>query len=96
MKKLTVVVSHLLACSLLGGSFVLAQTAQPSKPSAPATSTTTAAAVNDGKIHGNKKSMAYHLPSCPSYGKIKAENTVSFNTEDEATKAGYHKAKNCK
>jgi hypothetical protein len=87
MKKSTFVVGFLLSCSLLGGQVVLAQTAQPGKPSA---------AVSDGKIHGNKKSMAYHLPSCPSYGKIKAENTVSFNIEDEATKAGYHKAKNCK
>jgi Metal binding domain of Ada len=52
--------------------------------------------VSDGKIHGNKKSLVYHLPSCPSYGKLSAKNIVSFATEDEAVKAGYHKAKNCK
>ena len=52
--------------------------------------------VDDGMIHGNKKSRTYHLATCPSYGKLSEKNIVSFATEDEATKAGYSKAKNCK
>jgi deoxyribonuclease-1 len=46
-------------------------------------------------IHGNKKSHVYHLATCPGYTKVKEENLVSFSTEDEAVKAGFHKAKNC-
>ena len=52
--------------------------------------------VDDGMIHGNKKSRTYHLATCPSYGKLSEKNIVSFATEDEAMKAGYQKAKNCK
>jgi len=52
--------------------------------------------VDDGMIHGNKKSHTYHLATCPSYGRLSAKNTTSFATEEEAMKAGYHKAKNCK
>lgn len=46
-----------------------------------------------GKIKGNKKSKIYHLPHNVSYDKIKEENVVYFNTEEEAVKAGYRKAK---
>jgi len=52
--------------------------------------------VDDGMIHGNKRSRTYHLATCPSYGKLSAKNITSFATEDEAMKAGYRKAKNCK
>jgi micrococcal nuclease len=46
-----------------------------------------------GKIIGNKRSKIYHLPGQASYGRIKGENRVYFDTEDEALKAGYRKAK---
>lgn len=52
--------------------------------------------IDDGMIHGNKKSHTYHLATCPSYGRLSAKNITSFATEDEAIKAGYQKAKNCK
>ena len=52
--------------------------------------------VDDGMIHGNTKSHTYHLATCPSYGRLSAKNITSFATEDDAMKAGYHKAKNCK
>ena len=52
--------------------------------------------VDDGMIHGNKKSHTYHLATCPSYGRLSAQNITSFATEEEAMKAGYHKAVNCK
>ncbi len=96
MMKLPVVVPSLLLGAVFGGSVVLAQPMPPSKPAAPATSPAPAAAAHAGTIQGNKKSKVYHLPQCPGFGKIKAGNLVAFTTEEEATKAGYHKAKNCK
>ncbi|MBI4684613.1 MAG: thermonuclease family protein [Nitrospirae bacterium] len=45
-----------------------------------------------GKIIGNKKSKIYHLPSQSNYD-IKEEKRVYFNSEEEAIKAGYRKAK---
>lgn len=59
-------------------------------------STSPVGKVDDGMIHGNKRSHTYHLPTCPSYGRLSEKNIIAFATEDEALKAGYHKAKNCK
>ena len=46
-----------------------------------------------GKIIGNKKSKIYHLPGQANYEKGKEENWVYFDSEEEAIKAGYRKAK---
>ena len=46
-----------------------------------------------GKIIGNKKSKIYHLPGQAKYDKGKEENQVYFDSEKEAIKAGYRKAK---
>ena len=51
--------------------------------------------VQSGDIHGNRRSMIYHLPTCPDYGRISPKNVVPFKSEEEASKAGYRKAKNC-
>ena len=45
------------------------------------------------KIIGNLKSKIYHLPSQANYEKGKEENWVYFNSEEEAIRAGYRKAK---
>lgn len=45
-----------------------------------------------GKIIGSKKSKIYHLPGHAYYDKIKEENRVYFDSEEEAIKAGYRKA----
>jgi hypothetical protein len=47
----------------------------------------------DGKIIGNKKSKIYHIIDQANYSKVKEENRVYFNSEEEAVKAGYRKAK---
>lgn len=47
-----------------------------------------------GQIIGNKKSLIYHLPGGAFYDKISEANRVYFNSEAEAQKAGYRKAKN--
>jgi Micrococcal nuclease (thermonuclease) homologs len=46
-----------------------------------------------GKIIGSKKSKIYHLPGQAYYEKVKEENRVYFDSEEEAIRAGYRKAK---
>ncbi|MDE1890020.1 MAG: thermonuclease family protein [Planctomycetota bacterium] len=45
------------------------------------------------KIIGNLKSKIYHLPGQANYEKGKEENQVYFDSEEEAIRAGYRKAK---
>lgn len=47
-----------------------------------------------GKIIGNKNSLIYHLPGGASYDKVSEANRIYFNSEADAQKAGYRKAKN--
>lgn len=65
------------------------------QPTAPADQKPTVASA-DGEIRGNKKSRIYHLPGCPSYSRVGLENRETFVNEEEAMRAGYRKAKNCK
>lgn len=46
------------------------------------------------QVIGNKNSLIYHLPGGAFYDKISPANRVYFNSEKEAQKAGYRKAKN--
>jgi micrococcal nuclease len=46
-----------------------------------------------GKIIGNIRSHIYHLPGQYAYSKISEKNRVYFDTEEEARKVGYRKAK---
>jgi len=46
-----------------------------------------------GKIIGNLKSKIYHLPGQANYEKVKEENRFYFDSEEEAIRAGYRKAK---
>ena len=45
------------------------------------------------KVIGNSDSKRYHLPGMKYYHKVKAYHQVIFNSEMEATKAGYTKAR---
>jgi len=47
----------------------------------------------DGYI-GNKKSLVFHLPTCPNLPAEK--NRVLFETREEALAAGYHACGNCR
>ena len=78
-----------------GGTSASPSTTMPMSPTTKSAPVTTAATTMAPGIHGNKKSHAYHLPDCPSYAKVSATNLVTFATEDEAVKAGFHKAKSC-
>ncbi len=44
----------------------------------------------------SKSGTKYHFPWCPGAQSIKEENKVWFNTKEEAEKAGYQPASNCK
>lgn len=46
-------------------------------------------------IIGNRNSMIYHLPHCPSYTRVGASNRMAFTSEDDAVAAGYRRARNC-
>lgn len=50
---------------------------------------------NQGKLVGSKNSDKYHLPECAGAKKIKPENQIWFQSEEEAQKAGYKPAGNC-
>jgi len=47
-----------------------------------------------GKIIGNIRSHIYHLPGQYGHDRVAEKNRVHFNTEEEAVKAGYRKARN--
>lgn len=106
MRKFHTLAVTVLACSFFVGSLqssAFAQATTPATPAAPAKAPAAAPAMapamtttSAGAIHANKKSKVYHLSTCPGYTKVSEKNLMSFVTEDEATKAGYHKAKNCK
>jgi Metal binding domain of Ada len=50
----------------------------------------------EGKYVASKSGTKYHLPWCGSAKSIKEENKVWFETKEEAEKAGYAPASNCK
>jgi micrococcal nuclease len=45
------------------------------------------------EIFGNRRSKIYRIPGDAGCGRTKEENRVYFDTEDEAIKAGYRRAK---
>jgi endonuclease/exonuclease/phosphatase family metal-dependent hydrolase len=59
-----------------------------------------AASADSGKnltlaIRGNKKTMVYHRPDCPSYNAVSEKNRVEFNNAAAAEAQHYHLAGNC-
>ena len=47
---------------------------------------------NKVKVIGNRNTKRYHLPGMKYYDKVLEYHRVTFDSEDEAIKAGYHKA----
>ena len=47
------------------------------------------------RIIGNQNSGIYHLPNCPDYSRVSERNREYFDTEANAVKAGFRKARNC-
>ncbi|MEK7163303.1 MAG: hypothetical protein AAB775_01145 [Patescibacteria group bacterium] len=51
---------------------------------------------NQGLYVGSKSGTKYHLPGCPSAKTINETNKIWFSSREEAQKAGYSPAGNCK
>lgn len=49
-----------------------------------------------GTYVGSRNGSKYHLPWCPGASQIKDSNKVFFASKEEAEKAGYTPASNCK
>lgn len=49
-----------------------------------------------GQYVGSKKGTKYHFPWCGGAAQISEENKIWFDTKEEAEKAGYGPAGNCK
>jgi len=49
-----------------------------------------------GAYVGSRNGSKYHFPWCPGAQQIKEENKVWFSSVEEAQKAGYTPAANCK
>jgi hypothetical protein len=52
--------------------------------------------VNNEKYVASKNGTKYHLPWCTGAKQINEENKIWFATKEEAEKAGYTPASNCK
>ncbi|MFJ3486180.1 endonuclease/exonuclease/phosphatase family protein [Pseudomonas sp. NPDC090202] len=65
--------------------------ANPMQPATPAANTANLALA----IRGNKKTMVYHRPDCPSYNAIAESNRVEFNSAAAAEAQHYRLAGNC-
>lgn len=52
--------------------------------------------VTEGAYVASKSGTKYHLPWCGSAKQIKEENKIWFATKEEAERAGYTPASNCK
>jgi len=47
-------------------------------------------------IIGNRRSHVYHRPTCPGAARMSEGNRVAFASADEAEKAGYRRAGDCR
>lgn len=75
-----------------GGSVVVAN--QPQTKSTPAQASNSRSA--NVAIIGNRKTLVYHRPDCPSYNAVSEKNRVSFDSESDALTQHYRLAGNCK
>lgn len=49
-----------------------------------------------GKFVASKNSTVYHFPWCSGAKRIAEKNKIWFDSKEDAEKAGYRPAKNCK
>lgn len=88
-----------LSAGLGGGS--QSEVAAPAAKALPNPMTTTPATQDRAKnltvaIRGNKKTMVYHRPDCPSYNAVSEKNRVEFDNAAAAEAEHYHLAGNCR
>lgn len=71
----------------------VSQNKTPSAVSAAAINSNTS---SSGKVVASKNGTKYHFPWCSGAKNISEANKIFFDTKEEAEKAGYTKASNCK
>lgn len=79
----------------ISGSLISTSTLQEGISVSPKAGGVKSQAIN-GSIVASKKGTKYHLLSCPGASQIKEENKIYFNSVEDAEKAGYTRASNCK
>ena len=52
--------------------------------------------IDETLIIGNKRTMIYHKPECPSYSSVSPKNRIELSSEQEAISKNYRLARNCK
>lgn len=92
------IMRRFFSASFSGGSPATAS-AQP-ETTRPNPMKPSAASNDSGKnltlaIRGNKKTMIYHRPDCPSYNAVSEKNRVEFDNAAAAEAQHYHLAGNC-
>lgn len=102
--KIILFIGFILVAFLSFGAGKLSESYRPQTPivfknslacqNSPAGGVSADIAKTEGKIIGNKNSLIYHVMGGSSYDKISPENRVYFDSEADAQKAGYRKAKN--
>ena len=70
-------------------------TAATPKPATAATAKPATVASAVAHVRGNRKTMVYHRPDCPSYNSVTEKNRIEFNNEAAAQAQSYRIAKNC-
>ena len=70
-------------------------TAQPTVQAAAPVKTSSVSRTPEQKVKviGNRDSKRYHLPGMKYYNAVEAYHRVEFDSEEDAIKAGYHKAR---
>lgn len=61
-----------------------------------ATSSQSVSGIGEGSFVASKNGTKYHLLTCSGAKQIKEENKIFFDSQEDAEKAGYSKASNCK
>lgn len=83
--------------SIIGAAQKVAQTEKSEQVSTSSiTASIASASKQTGQYVASKSGSAYHFPWCSGARRIKEENKIYFNSKEEAVKAGYHPAANCK
>lgn len=76
------------------GGIVLSDQTQASSSSVPPTESNSTSTLV--RIVASKNGKAYFFTSCSGASRISEKNKIYFDSEDEAVKAGYYLAANCK
>lgn len=78
-----------------GKGVATAPAASTAKPATAATAKPAGAVNAMVHVRGNRKTMVYHRPDCPSYNSIAEKNRIEFNSEAAAQAQSYRIAGNC-